>query len=195
MPSNNEILLKYGFNTRMISDRIVRVYHKSTEAQKINGRGWYPNAGMHAKILGESAGSKEHAAAVISHLSPRNRWDNNLKAAYDLIQTGDANRVFNRSKELAKKALNSKDPLSTINGPKCSAFARNILGQEDCVTLDVWMAKAALGDAKKGKLFSNKKFYSAVERAVVLASARVGETPRDLQAIVWLVERANNEGK
>lgn len=191
MPTHNEVLKSKGFTTRQLTDNIVRAYSSATEAQKINGRNWYPNAGMHVKILSEHAGSKEHAAAVISHLSPRNRWENNLRAAYDLIYTGDAKRVFKRSKELAHKALKSKDPLATINGPKCSAFARNMLGEQECCTIDVWAMRTAFG--KEMKL--NKSLYKATEHAYKLAARRVGETPRNLQAIVWLVERDNSEGK
>lgn len=189
MPTHNEVLIKRGYTTRMITDRLVKIYNEATEAQKINGRNWYANAEGHVDILAPMAGSKEHAAAVISHLSPRNRWDNNLKAAYDLVQTGDAKRVFKRNKNLALKALASPEPLSTINGPKCGAFASNMLGNKKRVTLDVWMAQALLGDKSKAKLFSNKTFYAAAERCVVLAAARVKEEPSSLQAICWLVEK------
>lgn len=191
MPTHNEVLKAKGFTTRQISDNFVRSYKKATEAQRIQGRDWYPQAGLHVDQLSQYAGTKEHAAAVISHLSPRNRWENNLKVAYDLLQTGDAKRVLKRNKELARKALKSDKPLKTINGPKCYAFAKNMLGDKDKVTLDVWMAKVAFGDPKKAKLLSNKKIYSAVERAVQLAARRVGENPRDLQAIVWVVERSS----
>jgi len=187
MPTHNEVLKKYGYTTRQLTDNIVRAYDRSTEAQKLGGRQWYCQAEMHAKILAESAGSKEHAAAVISHLSPRTKWDTNLKAAYSLIQTGDASRVFKRSKALAHKALKSDKPLETINGPKCQSFAANILGDQKRVTVDVWAMRTALGK----EIDLNKSMYRAIEYAFQLAAKRVGETPRNLQAIVWLVERSN----
>lgn len=190
MPTHNEILLKHGFTTRQITDRLVKVYSLATEAQRINGRNWYANAEGHVNALAPLAGSREHAASVISHLSPRNRWDNNLKAAHSLIKTGEAKRVFKRNRDMAKAALKSNDPLATINGPKCAAFAQNMLGNSEPVTLDVWMAQSMFQDKDKAKLLSNKKFYAACERAARLAAARVGESPSSFQAICWLVEKS-----
>lgn len=187
MPSHNDVLLAKGFKTRTLTDNIVRVYSSATDAQKINGRNWYVNAESHIDRLAPFAGSREHAAAVVSHLSPRNRWENNLLAAYDLILKGECKNVIGRSIGMAKKALDSNDPLSTINGPKCQRFAQNLLGDTKPVTVDVWAMRVALGT----EISLTKNLYDAIERAYQLAAVRVGEEPSHIQSITWLVKRGS----
>jgi hypothetical protein len=73
-----------------------------------------------------------------------------------------------------------------LNGQKTNAFARNIAGDTNAVTIDVWMIRAAGFDASKGV---NKSEYILLADCVRIVAMHFGLTPAVMQALIWIVAR------
>jgi len=78
---------------------------------------------------------------------------------------------------------------SALRGLKTNAFARAISGDEDAVTIDVWMLRAA------GMTIDspNKTQYRELVTAVKNTAMIEGITPRTCQALIWIVYRGSAE--
>ncbi len=173
---------------------ILSTYAQATEEQQEQGAVWYAQARNLAKSLSEASGKTlEQVATAISHLSPRLSWKRNVFAAEALILRNEhAPGVLSRSIENARKALSSDDPLSTLSGPKTTAFAQNILGFGDVITVDVWAARIALGDRSSAVTIS-KKTYSIFAEAYRIAAKRAKVSPSEIQAVTWIVARGKSK--
>lgn len=174
-------------SVRALSARILKVWERATPADVEAGARWYGEAQSLATELAPAAGSVEHAAAVISHLSPRSTWARNVAAARALIldETMPAG-VMSAPLGRARRALQSPTPLDTFGGPKTARFARNIVGDVEAVTVDVWALRVA--GVTEAQL-SRVGVYDAVEAAYQAAARRVGVDPSTMQATTWIVVR------
>jgi hypothetical protein len=74
-----------------------------------------------------------------------------------------------------------------LKGLKTNAFARAIAGDENAITIDVWMCKAAGLDTNA----PNKTQYKELSEAVQTVSTQVGLTPRVTQALIWIIYRGS----
>ena len=184
-------LARNGHNLRTVVDRIVRTFDRATASDVERGARWYGDAEAIAASLAPMAGSLEHAAAVIAHLSPRTSWARNIAGATELVAGGPATYCLGANRDGARRALASTDPLATLNGPKVSRFARNILGDRDAVTVDVWAARVALGprELDAEKVLTRAGVYDAIEHAYRLAAKRRGVDAATMQATTWVVAR------
>ena len=88
--------------------------------------------------------------------------------------------------ERARKALESDNPLGTFGGPKTRAFARNISGDREAVTVDVWACRVAGIDETK---LSRVGVYEAVAQAYRDAASVKGVDPATMQATTWVTAR------
>ena len=188
--SPNEALTRsFGISTREAVARILDAWNHSTEQDKIDGATWYAAARHHAETIAEASGIKiEAAAAVIAHLSPRTSWARNVAGAYALVETGVAPNCIGANADRARAALAADDPMATLHGSKTAAFARNILGDEDAVTIDVWAVRIATGGVNENAL-RRVGAYEALARAYRIAAKRVGVTPAVMQATTWVGTR------
>lgn len=167
--------------------RIVKTFDRATAADLEAGARWYGEAQDLARELAERAGSLEHAAAVISHLSPRSTWARNVAAARALILGHDMPAgVMSEPLARATVALESSDPEATFKGPKTLRFFRNIVGDVESVTVDVWALRVVgVSEQAVGRV----GVYDAVEHAYRLAARRRGVDPSTMQATTWIVVR------
>jgi hypothetical protein len=78
--------------------------------------------------------------------------------------------------------------LSAITGPKVSRFYRNMLGDGDAVTVDVWACRIAYDDPRRD-IAPNEAQVAVLERAYRLAASWCGLRPRELQASTWIAYR------
>jgi hypothetical protein len=167
--------------------RILATFDRATASDLEAGATWYDEAGELARDLAANAGSVEHAAAVIAHLSPRSTWTRNVLAATALILKREMPPgVMSDPLARATDALDSADPLATLNGPKTARFARNILGDVEAVTVDVWAARVA---GISERQLASAGVYDLVEHAYRLAARRRGVNPSTMQATTWVVAR------
>lgn len=173
------------------------------------GRRWYPAARSIARDIGATlpAGMGERTAAkVIAALSPQLRWSLNVREARamaaaaarmhgdpifgDLGAYGAAYAAgrfsFPDARALAARLLSGERV--HVSGPKRGAFWRAICGDAQAVTVDIWAARAA--GYRPDRLTARR--LRIITSAYRRAARMVGETPRDLQAIVWLQVRGTS---
>jgi len=186
-----------GTSTRATVDRIVNVYGRATAEDRANGASWYGDGESIIRDLSAQSGhSVETVAAVVSHLSPRTPWTRNVYGATMLVTTGTAPTCLKANVKRARKALASDTPLDTFGptAPKTRRFARNLLGDRDVVTVDVWAARVALGDRATDAILGRVGMYDAIEHAYRLAAQRLGVDPVTVQATTWIVSRNGRKG-
>lgn len=178
-------------STTAYVDNILAVWDRATPAVREAGATWYGEAREAALTLAAQSGrSLDCAAAVIAHMSPRTTWARNVAGAAAVLLTGEAPGCIGANVARALAAVESDDPLSTINGPKTRAFAANILGDTDAVTVDVWALRIATGThTADEKILSRKGGYATVAAAYREAAALVGVSPATMQAATWIVAR------
>jgi hypothetical protein len=165
----------------------MKVYRQASEPDILAGKAWYAEAQSVARELSATGDiSVTAAAAVIAHLSPRCPWERNISAARELVATGHTTGLSANIAK-AKKAMVADDPWSTFGkAPKTRAFASNILGDDNAVTVDVWAARiAGISEQQLGLA----GVYEAVAHSYRLAAKRAGITPAQMQAITWVVIR------
>lgn len=182
----------FGTSTRATVDRIVATYDRATLEDRAAGAAWYGAGGdIIADLSARTGHTPETVAAVISHLSPRTPWARNVYGATMLVTTGEAPTCLRANVRRARRALASSSPLDTFgpSAPKTARFARNLLGDRECVTVDVWAARVALGDRASEATLGRAGVYDALEHAYRLAAARLGVDPVTVQATTWIVAR------
>lgn len=196
MSHHNDTLKRSSASVRAAVNAIVRTWHAATDGQREAGARWYPGVETLAHDLATlHSTTPEHVAAVIAHLSPQLQWSRNLAAAVELLATGrKLPGVMSHSFRAASAALESSDPLATLTGPKVSRFARNILGDTEAVTVDVWACRVALpGREDLPLILARKGVYEALEHCYRLAARREGVAPVTMQAATWIVARNGRE--
>lgn len=183
-------------NTHTMVRNILAVWAEATPAQIEAGAQWYSEARELAVLLSAQSGHDiDTVAAVIAHLSPRTPWASNVAAATSLLTTGEAPGQLRMNVERARAAIASDNPLATINGPKTQAFAANIIGDDQAVTVDVWAARVA--GVHRDKLAKRKvkggvttyPVYESVAEAYRIAAAEAGVSPATMQATTWILAR------
>ncbi|MEV2238796.1 hypothetical protein [Micromonospora sp. NPDC049891] len=190
-----ERLAEIGLDLDTIVDNILTVWKRATPSDIVAGERWYGNAGqLCSDLAAETPYSRETCAAAISHLSPRTSWTRNVAGAVSLLHGGDAAGCLGENVKRARRAMASTTPLDTFGetAPKTTRFARNILGDREQVTVDVWAARIAFGPDFTGDAeatLDRKNVYAAVEHAYRLAAGRAGVDPTTMQATTWVVIR------
>jgi hypothetical protein len=162
----------------------------ATPAQIEQATQWYADAELLASDLIRIYQSRgisvtlEHTASVISSFSPRQRWNRNMVQALEFAHGGEPKglknnlRMAQQSQEIGFEAL---------KGQKTNAFARAIAGDDDAVTIDVWMCYAAGLDTNA----PNKTQYRELSEAVRIIASEMKMTPRVMQALIWIIYRGS----
>lgn len=170
-----------------------RAYLATTDEQRAAGLDWYPNALEFAEQVAlAGALPVPNVVAAIAHLSPRVRWERNKAMLLELVVTGDTSGLRGNI-ERAREALRSSDPLGTLKGRKVQAFARNILGEGEPVTVDRWAARLADPSLDVTRHGLSRMQYEQIERAYQQAARIHNLTPAQLQAILWVAARGKAE--
>lgn len=194
--SYNERLHSVGEDLQAVVTHILGVWHAATPQVIVDGAQWYDEQGRIIDDLARRAGlTREHVAAVFAHLSPRMPWTRNVYAATMLLTTGEIiPGCLSANADRARVALESADPLGTLNGPKTARFARNLLGEREPVTIDIWAARVALaGREDADKVLARVGMYEALEYAYQVAAERAGVDPATMQATTWVVARGGRK--
>ena len=186
---------------------ILAIFFMASEAEKAEGRDWYPRANRIASAISASYQRRcsiETAAGVLAALSPNNRWDKNVRDAEALTKVicagGDPDSIkvstFNKNKKKAVEILSGEHPLNVLGGLKVRSFYQCILGN-DAVCVDghaysIWTGQR-VPTTKTPSI--SEKLYEKIETDYRLAAEQIssitGEcyTAREVQAITWVVWR------
>lgn len=191
-------LAKSGYRKSDIVARIVRHYRAASLDTIHAGRQWYATAQDVAVDIAETTDTRiDTVAGVIAALSPQTRWQANVDAARMICESGQRYPGMLKSNhQRALDVLGSDDPTGTAlgKGNKVHAFAENILGDTETVTVDVWAVRAAIGSKSPVSLdvlLKRAGVYADIADCYRRAARIVNETPRELQAIVWVHVRGN----
>ena len=129
--------------------------------------------------------SLEQAASIVSAFSPRQRWSTNVRQALRFAHGDDTMRCLPNNLKMAQRAL--EIGFDALNGKKTNSFARNIAGDENAITIDIWMMRSA-GIPKDSP---SKKDYTQLSEAIEKIAMETAMTPRTIQALVWIVYRGS----
>lgn len=192
----HQALSLIGEKSGVIISRIMATWSKATRSDVEAGATWYLEAeGIIDRLSAQTGHSREKVAAVLAHLSPRTTWSRTVAGATSLLLSGQAPGCMGANIDRARLALASDHPLGTLNGPKTARFARNMLGDHQAVTIDVWALRVALGDTDTdGTVLRVGGLYDALEQCFQAAARRAGVTAATMQATTWIVARNGRSG-
>lgn len=173
---------------------LLTAYDNASASDANDGAAWYAEAQAFAAAL--AAGTSltlSHAAGIVAALSPRTQWGVNMQGASAIVNAaldGLPEPIVgglgaNRSK--AWRIANGENPVDVLGGQKVRAFFANIMGDVDAVTIDVWAARAALGEYNNKTIPAGQ--YAAIADAYRLAADARGVSPMVMQATVWVYIR------
>lgn len=169
---------------------IMSAYRQASGAIRAQGRSWYPDAERFARsVSAETGASRATVIGIIAALSPRIQWSKNKSFAARHVGGEDV-PVLPLSAERAGAIRSGATPLSVLGGPKTRAFYRNIMGATDPVTVDCHTMAVANWTTDADA--PTHKQYRQIADAYRIAARECGETPRSMQAIVWIVARGRS---
>ena len=149
-----------------------------TVAERESASAWYQSARCHAHGIAIMRDIPfENACAVISAFSPRVQWNRNMVLAWSWCFGAEV-KCLGNSKRAAERA--ARDGISALKGLKTNAFARNISGDTESVTIDAWMLRPF------GLKSASVRNYRTLADAIRTVAREVGMNPADLQALIWV---------
>ena len=188
---------------RMIHN-IVSVYRDADETQHAEGLLWYSDAQKAAYHIAVKYDIAVFiVVAVISALSPNNKWTRNIVNADALIGAFmrgdgiDAVKVstYHKMKQKAWDILAARPDYdgakAMLKGQKITSFFCDIMGEFN-VTIDGHARNIAYGERvglTDDRTNIGVREYRALQAAYEEAARRVGLMPYQLQAITWRVWR------
>lgn len=196
----NRAFLKYHGRRGKYIAAITRAYADVSLADLRAGIAWYDRAQSTARAIHPNV---LVGAGVLAALSPRTDWKHNKLYAKRvcLAWLGNSeyppsvstwNRVDKAWQILQLENPTSAQILAILNGPKTCRFFRNITGDENAVTIDIWSKRIAT-DGRDESAPKPGHDYDSLEQAFQIAASRLGISPRDLQAALWCHVRGNSE--
>lgn len=183
---------KVGLTTETVVKRIIRVADKATNDTVFDGINWYYEAQhLCESLAADSDYTVDQIAVAMAHLSPRLRWSQNVASIVALVTTGNLPAyIMQGPAKRARKALAAADPFGTFGkrAKKTESFARNIIGDDNAVTVDTWILDVVGITEQQLKLVG---VYDAVAHAYRIAAKRRNLSPAALQAVTWIVVRGS----
>jgi hypothetical protein len=177
---------------RAIEANLLAHYYDATPVERAAGLAWYPAATRLMRRL-----AKRHqvplatVAAVTAAISPQCDWATNCRIAAELLAgvPSIAGGAIQKNVDTARRILRHQatDVAHYFkDAPKVEAFASNLAGDGDRVTIDVHAAQAALNDPAV-VLTLRRSPYQVFADCYGCVAYEIGVRPADFQAIVWLV--------
>lgn len=191
-----------------IAKRLTRLYGRTTESERAAGIAWYNRANdTMAELAAEFNVDIATAARVVAVLSPNNRWASNIAGARTAMafhaEGWPAESAFGRcgtyNVNISKAwRILDGDP-AALSGPKVTAFAANLMGDTDFLTLDSWAVRAAMGWTREANFRDGSgpaqpgRNRAVIERGYRLAAMRCGVPVAHFQAVIWVHVRGAAE--
>lgn len=180
----------YSRNAWRYARNLRKLYTLATPTDLREGLAWYPAAANGAVIWGAQFNvSAATVASVIAAISPQCDWTSNLRCAFEVLAgqslvTGGALPV-NVAKARAILAARALSPNTHFkSAPKVSAFAANLSGNGERVTIDTHAVQAALNDPLWRKSLHAPQ-YRIFADVYALVAREVELRPCDFQAVIW----------
>lgn len=173
------------------TERLIECYLQASPSVRRRGRSWYPQARrLCLYMANEHDRPLSQVAAVLAITSIDAQIVTNVRWTDEVLRgERKAGRYPTKQAPRIELALSTRYPGRFVNGPKCSAFYRAIMGDTNALVLDRWAARAAGYDQSHKRRDLNKTVRRELEAAYREAARICGETVRAFQAIVWIVAR------
>lgn len=163
------------------------------------GKSWYPQARAWCEQRAHLYGvSTRTVAAVVSALSPRNKWERNLFDADQVLYAWKNGysypsircSTFTQNVMKAWDILELDKPELAETSPKTRAFLDCIADPEsESVVIDVWAYRVAEGDPDLPAKGFGEQEYQVYADAYRSASQVVSEPVEQVQAVTWVTYR------
>ena len=181
-----------------VNSNLDNYFALATDRDIDNGIAWYKQAHYICKDLAKQYNTKlETVASIISALSPRNRWPQNIKdtkTVLDAIHSGfgpEDVKVCTFHKNKNKAFLLGKEQTSiTDKSLKTFSFVNNIAKlDKNYITIDVWHLRACFGTTIRST--PSRKAYDQIRRLTIAKAEQKGLKGYEYQAIVWNAVKNN----
>jgi len=178
-----------------ISRNLDYYFNKATKEEINTGLNWYKDANNICKDIATKYDTTTLiAASVISALSPRNKWEQNIKDTYKVFEavkfglhpndikvcTFHSNK-FKAFNLIAKNLQITDKSLKTFNFVHNIAFLSN-----KHLTVDIWHLRACFSRMIKiNKASIGKIAYQQIKSLTIKKATKLGLKGYEFQAIVW----------
>jgi hypothetical protein len=192
-------LTKYKLNK--VSKNLDLFFNLATNKEIKEGKQWYKVANKFCiDAASEYNTTPFIVASVVSALSPRNKWSQNLKdtlKVFKAIKEGKEPEqikvcTFHKNKF---KAFNIAKGLQEINedSRKTYNFVNNIAHLSNAhLTVDIWHLRACLKEFKSiGNANIGQLAYNQIKGLTIKKAQKLGLKGYELQAILWLSVQTN----
>jgi hypothetical protein len=170
------------------AENIVACYSRASASERDAGMTWYSTA--HALALELSPNDVWRGAGVISILSVREKWDQNVINARRAFATGIVSGNTKALCALGQRILDGEHTLDVLQGDKTRAFAAAIAtnGASDIATIDRHAYDIAFGKVfpDKGRPPVGKRLYRELVFHYQQAALDQGITTNQIQAVTWI---------
>ncbi len=175
-----------------INSNLDNYFALATDSDIDNGIAWYKQAHYICKDLAKQYNVPiAVVASIVSALSPRNKWNQNIKDTITVLNAIHRNLspddikvcTFHKNKYKAfllgqRKAQITEQSLKTFN------FVRNIADlDENCITIDVWHLRACFGKTIKNA--PTPTVYAQIKELTINKAKEKGLKGFEYQAIIW----------
>ena len=175
-----------------INSNLDNYFSLATDSDIDNGIAWYKQAHYICKDISKQYDTPiDTVASILSALSPRNRWNQNIKDTISVLNAIRNNLspndikvcTFHRNKHKAFLLGQGKEYI-TEKSLKTFNFVKNIADlNEDYVTIDVWHLRACFGKTIKNT--PNKTLYKQLKELTIKKAKEKGLKGFEYQAIIW----------
>jgi len=175
-----------------INSNLDNYFALATDGDIDNGIAWYKQAHYICKDLAKQYNVPiAVVASIVSALSPRNKWNQNIKDTITVLNAIHCNLspddikvcTFHKNKYKAfllgqRKAQITEQSLKTFN------FVRNIADlDENCITIDVWHLRACFGKTVNNT--PTPTIYAQIKELTINKAKEKGLKGFEYQAIIW----------
>ena len=142
-----------NYKKTKIAKNLNNIFEAATSENIYNGSMWYANANIICKSLSKEYNiTIETVAKVMAVLSPRNKWERNILDTKSVIVAHKNNIdpknikvcTFNKNKFKAFNILSGKETIKP-SAKKTYSFYKNILLDDNFITIDLWHLRACFG--------------------------------------------------
>ena len=184
------------YELKKVSKNIDHFFNLATNKDIESGKEWYKVANKFCIDNATKYNTEPLiVASIVSALSPRNKWEQNLK---DAIKVLEAVRDGKQPEEIKVSTfhLNKYKAFSIASGlrvitedsRKTFNFVRNIAHLDpQALTIDIWHLRACLKQFKSiGSASIGKTAYEQIKSLTIKKANKLGLKGYELQAIIWL---------
>ena len=174
-----------------VARRYRRLINQATEEQLYQAYTWYDDAHDTASAVADNLStSVDVGAAIVAAYSPLCTWTENKNRAMRYSLGEEVYGVYASQQKLLEIRARGT---AALTGLKVTVFAWAILGDPDAVTIDSWMFRAAWNQRADTRTAPTALDTVVIVDALNCVAKQMNMSPRDCQALIWIVTRGSHE--